>query len=64
MSNNSFLFYSSLGKLTAVIVLLFATIQSMAWDTLPDENGKYDEFYFSLFLIFCLSKMVCLFSIL
>lgn len=45
MSNNSFLFYSPLGKLTAVIVLLFATIQSMAWDTLPDENGKYDEFY-------------------
>ena len=45
MINYSFLFSSPLGKLTAVIVLLFTTIQSMAWDTHPDENGKYDEFY-------------------
>lgn len=45
MTNHSFLFYSPLWKLTAVIVLLFTTIQSMAWDTHPDENGKYDEFY-------------------
>lgn len=45
MTKCTILFHFPLGKLTAVIVLLFTTIQSMAWDTLPDENGKYDGFY-------------------
>ena len=45
MINRGILFHSLLGKLSAVIVLLFTTVHVMAWDTLPDENGKYDEFY-------------------
>ena len=45
MINRGILSHSLLGKFFAVIVLLFMTVQVMAWDTHPDANGKYDEFY-------------------